>query len=513
MKIVSYIGCLFAFGVMTACNKQLNQLPPSATTTSNFFTNTNDFTQAVSGVYSKLKAYSDQALWMREMRSDNVAITTDGNRDFQGINDFSPNLTTTAFIVGAWDNDFNGVYNANTVLDNLTTKGKNITDSSLARRYGAECRFLRAFYYFDLLRFFGKLPIVSTVLGPNDVAAIPRSSISDVYNFIIADLQYAAANLPASYTGADVGRATSYAAKGLLGLVYLTRSGPTYGMDSGPGLNSNEYDKALAQFNDVINNGPFTFNADFPSIFSYTNENNKEVIFDIQYMSTNNGTDFPSQLVPAAYFSGLGFSGYDNAYGTSTYNVTKNLLQSFRNSAVGAVGGIDKRDTFSIKHGFALSTATPTVLDTTRPFEKKYIDMSRKGTGRADWPINFIVMRITDVMMMKAECILHGATGGTQADVDAIVNKVRARAGVTANLSGVTIPALMEERRREFVGEGLRWDDLIREGMAVTTMNAWIASDSITTIKTVIPQYIIYPVPQAELLAKPGLYTQNDGYY
>lgn len=515
MKILSYICCGFAFALLGSCSKQLDQLPVSATTTVNFYTNTNDFTQAVNGVYSKLKAYSDQALWMREMRSDNVAITTDGNRDFQGINDFSPNLTTTAFIVGAWDNDFNGIYNANSVLDNLTTKGGNITDATLAKRYMAECRYLRAFFYFDLLRYFGKLPIISSALSPAAVAAISRSPVSDVYDFIVADLQYAAANLPASYTGADLGRATSYAAKGMLGLVYLTKSGPTYGIDGGPGINSNEYDKALAQFNDVITNGGFVFNTDFPSIFSYVNENNKEVVFDIQYMSTVNGTDFPSQLVPAAYFSGLGFSGYDNAYGTSTYNVSKNLLQTYRNSAVGSTGGIDKRDTFSIKHGFALLTTTPTVLDTTRPFEKKYIDLTRKGTGRADWPINFIVMRITDVMMMKAECILHGATatGGTQADVDAIVNKVRARAGVTSNLSGVTMAMLMEERRREFVGEGLRWDDLIREGMAVTTMNAWIAGDAITTINPVVPQYIIYPVPQAELLAKPGLYTQNAGYY
>jgi hypothetical protein len=72
---------------------------------------------------------------------------------------------------------------------------------------------------------------------------------------------------------------------------------------------------------------------------------------------------------------------------------------------------------------------------------------------------------------------------------------------------------LMEERRREFIAEGLRWNDLVREGMAVTTMNAWIASDTIPTVRAVIPQYIIYPVPEAEILTKPGLYTQNDGYY
>jgi hypothetical protein len=70
----------------------------------------------------------------------------------------------------------------------------------------------------------------------------------------------------------------------------------------------------------------------------------------------------------------------------------------------------------------------------------------------------------------------------------------------------------MEERRREFVGEGLRWNDLVREGLAVDVMNAWIKSDAITTINPVVANYIIYPVPASEIQTKAGLYTQNPGY-
>ena len=112
--------------------------------------------------------------------------------------------------------------------------------------------------------------------------------------------------------------------------------------------------------------------------------------------------------------------------------------------------------------------------------------------------------------MMKAECILHGSAG-TQADVDAIVNKVRARAGVGA-LSNVDLPTLMAERQREFLGEGLRWNDLVREGLAVTQMNAWRVADGITKINEIVPNYVIYPVPSSELTTAPGLYTQNPGY-
>ena len=71
----------------------------------------------------------------------------------------------------------------------------------------------------------------------------------------------------------------------------------------------------------------------------------------------------------------------------------------------------------------------------------------------------------------------------------------------------------MEERRREFLGEGIRWNDLVREGMAITTMNAWITGDTLSsTISPVIPGFIIYPVPEQEILTAPGLYTQNPGY-
>jgi len=250
---IFFLGLVIAIG---SCNKQLIQTPPSNVSTSSFYTNTNDFLQAVNGVYNRLRAYPDQALWMGEMRSDNVAATSDGNRDWQGINDFSPNLTNTAFIVGAWDNDFNGIYNANTVLNALATQGTNVPDTALRNRFVAECRFLRAFYYFDLLRFYGQLPIVDKVMSPGEVATVKRSPVGDVYNFIISDLQFAISNLPQTYTGTDIGRPTTYSAKGILGLVYMTKSGPTYNVN-GPGLNSNEYDKALQQFNDTIASGIF----------------------------------------------------------------------------------------------------------------------------------------------------------------------------------------------------------------------------------------------------------------
>lgn len=484
-------GYIFLLGLLFAsCSKELDQQPVSSTTTTNFYSTQNDFIQAVNGTYAGLKYYPSQVLWLGEMRSDNINAISDGNRDWQAINDMSPNITAVTFVTQAWQQNFNAVFNANSTLNALATKGSIVTDT-LRTRLTAETRFLRGFYYFQLVKLFGQVPLITQPMQAAEAAKVNRSPVAQVYDTIIADLTYAAENLPASYGAADLGRATSNAAKGILGLVYLTRSGPDYGIN-GPGLNSNEYGKALTLFDEVIASGKYSFLSSYADIFSYTNENNAEVIFDVQYMSSTNGAGFPSHLVPVAYWTSLGISNtYGNGYGASNFAVTNNLKTSY--------GDVDTRKAFNIALTY-----------TAAPFIKKYINTAKKGTNGTDWPINFIVLRYTDILLMKAECILHGAAG-TQGDVDAIVNQVRARAGL-GDVANVTISDLMEERRKEFLGEGLRWNDLIREGLAVSAMNAWITADAVTNVNTVVPNYLIYPVPSTEISASGNLYTQNPGY-
>lgn len=494
MKKLIYFLILGTLTGLSSCSDQLDQQPVSNTTAENFYKNTNDFLQAVNGVYSKLTSYPSQVLWLGDMRSDNLAVIHDGNRDWQGINDFSPNITNTAFISSAWNDNFNGIFNANSVLEALESKGNIITDPAAKTRFTAETRFLRGFYYFQLVRLFGQVPLIDKPKTATEVASIPRSPVADVYQLILSDLQYAAENLPASYTGSDIGRATSYAAKGILGLVYLTRSGPVYG-GNGPGLGLKEYDKALALFDEIIKSGKYELLPDYTSVFSYSNENNKEVIFDVQFMSSSNGAGFPSHLVPVAFWTGQGISNaYGNGYGASNFNISKDLLTSYTSTAE-----TDVRNAFNIQ------------LSYSRPFVKKYIDYSKRGVNGRDWPINFIVLRYADILLLKAECILNGAAG-TQADADLIVNQIRKRAGLSA-IANVTADQLLEERRKEFLGEGIRWNDLVRSGKAVTKMNDWIKSDAITTINTVTNDFIIYPLPAVEISTKAGLYTQNPGYF
>lgn len=479
----------------TSCTKQLDQQPISDLTESSFYSNTNDFLQAVNGVYSKLTSYPSQVLWLGEMRSDNINAIHDGNRDWQGVNDFLPTITTTGFVLDAWRDNFNGIFNANSTLEALKTKGNVITDATLRSRLEGETRFLRAFYYFQLIRLFGPVPLISEPLSAEEVTTVPRSNPEAVYPLIIEDLTFAGENLPTSYDASNLGRATSYAAKALLGLVYLTRSGPSYGI-LGAGLNSNEYDKALALFNEVIASGEFSLLDTYADIFNYDNENNKEVIFDVQFMSSTNGASFPSHLVPVAFWTDQKLSNsYGNGYGASSFQVSNDLRRAYQHSA--GIGK-DVREDFSIR------------LSYKSPFIQKYIDLDKRGRNGRDWSINFIALRYTDVLLMKAECILHGA-GGSSLEALELVNQVRVRAGVPA-LTAIDQDNLLDERRREFLGEGLRWNDLIRFGKAVEAINNWKVADDLSNIQTIDANALIYPVPAEELSVKQGLYTQNPGY-
>jgi hypothetical protein len=494
----NFIGVAIIIALFTSCEKDLDQVPISSATTETFYTSTNDFLQSTNAVYNNLRGYPDRLLNLSETRSDNLyAISEGGVRDWDPINGFQKTLASNPYITEAWASNFNGIYKANVLLDQINTHGNVINESNLRTRFKAEARFLRAFYYFDLVRLFGRVPLTDRPLTAAEATTLERKPVTEVYDLIISDLSFAADSLPEAFTGADLGRATKYSAKAWLALVYMTRSGPTYNID-GPGLGLNEWSKAIGLLNEVIASNRYALVSPYPSIFSFTNENNKEVVFDVQFMTGLNpvlGGTFAWLLTPDTYFQSQGKPIQGSL---QIRPVSNSLLNSYE--------ATDIRKAFNIHGGYVYNG-----VPETRSFIQKYVDISKVPSNRLDWPINFIVMRYTDVLMLKAECILHGAPG-SQAEVDAVVNRVRQRAGV-APLANVNLPQLMEERRREFAGEGLRWHDLVRSGLVETVMNAWIASDDIQhQIQPFQKNYIIYPVPQSELDVQQGLYTQNLGY-
>jgi starch-binding outer membrane protein, SusD/RagB family len=514
-KYFSVIALLLI--IFSSCKKDLNQVPISTATTATFYKQPSDFIQAANAIYNDLRGYPDRLMELSEVRSDNIyPSNNDVGRDHDPINNFAPNIASNTYVEEAWRANFNGIFRANILLEQIVKNGSNVGSVQLATRLEAEAKFLRAFFYFDLVKYFGKVPLIDHPVSAAEANTIGRSSVDSVYKLIISDLQFAIANLPANYSGAfpsyssiDVGRATKYAAEATLAKVYMTRSGPTYGI-SGPGLGLNEWNFALPLLQDIISNGPFVFNPNpytFPvpatGIFSYSNQipgytsGNREAILDVMYITqagSGLGATYPWVLVPQDYFS---------AYAT---------LNANSNSA-GALGAPSVSDDLVNSYAATDTRKTPFIHTTkygsvTEPFFRKYLDTTQLPStkNRFDWGINFIAIRYTDILLLKAECILHGAPG-TQADVDAIVNQVRARAGL-APIANVTLSQLFDERRRELAGEGSRWFDLQRSGNLVTIMNAWIAVEdaAIHKMNAVTAKDIIYPVPQSQLDAAPGLY-------
>ncbi|RAV28507.1 RagB/SusD family nutrient uptake outer membrane protein [Sinomicrobium soli] len=482
--------------VLSSCENELDQTPISEIGSDDYYNTVEEYEIAVNGVYSTLKTYPNFQFYLSEVRSDNMySVTQTGVRDYEPINNFFVNLSPNSIIGDHWNSNFEGIYRANDFLSKLDETI--VTDEETYQRMEGEARFLRAFFYFDLVRTYGGVPVLDRPYSPIETLEIGRSPVSEVYDFIIGDLEDAIALLPESYPASEEGKVTSWAAKAILGEVYLTRSGPAYGIE-GPGMDSGEYDLALGLFNDIINNGPFGFVDDYSSIFGYDNENNEEIVFDIEFISggVGAGGEYQSLTVPNGYLV-VNEVGFPN--GEDRKPVATGLINAYEEG--------DIRRGFNILEGYTDQNGNfiPS------PFYVKFIDLEYSGQDRFDWGLNYPVVRYTDILMMKAEAVLMGGTGD-QSEVDHIVNMVRGRAGL-GDVSGVDIDMLLEEKRKEFACESKRWYDLVRTGKVVDVINGWIPGEDIQDRMNLMDaNQIIYPIPSAQMTVKEGLYDQNPGY-
>jgi hypothetical protein len=509
MKKYIYLMAGAVLFALTSCTDELNQLPLSQGTIENFYATPGDFAQARNATYSVAfhgagtYGYANRVLNLSETRSDNLLATTTASRDWEGINSFYTSISSNTYVKEAYTSNYNAIYKANQLLEKLAEKGDAIfTNPADKAAMAAEARFLRAFCYFDLIRWFGRVPLIDRTMTVQEASKVGRTPVTEIYDLIISDLNLAIADLSPTYDAANFGRVTKYGAKSLLGLVYMTRSSPKYGID-GAMLGLNEWDKAYKELNDIKISGLYTFGTDYATIFKTEGLANKENVLTIPYtqnISTPVGGNFMVEVGYEPYFASVNLSAQGSL---EAKPISKGFLNMFATD--------DKRKIAGIATSYTVASGTYKG-DYTEPVFKKYIDATRYGNGREDWGVDFMVTRYTDVLMLMAECTLHGG-GGTQADVDAIVNQVRTRAGVPANAVNINLDQLFDERRKEFFSEGTRWFDLIRSGKAVTIMNAWrIAEDTGNKIRVIDNNSLLYPIPLQELLAVPGLYDQNPGY-
>lgn len=513
MKKIILTSITIAALVVSSCHKDLDQLPLSTTTADNFFASTVDFEQALVGVYSTAfhgtygdnYGYPNRVLNLSETRSDNLYAITSASRDWEGINNFFSSITVNGLVEEAYIVNYNSIYKANLLLQKIDEKADEFfNDPADIDQMIAETRFLRAFCYFDLVRYFGRVPLIDAPISPQEAANVGQASVTELYNFIIADLEAAIDVLEPVED--NNGRVNQYWAKSLLGLVYMTRSSPDYGRNGElPGLGTNDWQAAYDALEDVYLSGAYAFEDSIENIYNYEGAANTENIIFIPYADINEGVggSWISTVTSDQYFSYLGMNSSQG--GIEERPVSNTFADSFDPA--------DKRYQFGIIDTFTVADDGDRYAGyfSPDPIMIKFADPTRYGSGRTDWGVDFPVIRFTDVMMMMAECQLRGASGSLV--VDDVINDVRERAGLARDAAGSTLDDLFEERRKEFFNEGKRWFDLYRSGDAITTMEQWRAdNDQENRVNDIKVGYLIYPIPQREFNTAPGLYTQNRDY-
>lgn len=454
------------------CSDFVNLTPQDVITVGGYYKTESDIQGALIGTYASLRPVYNAYFQYTELPSDNTR-TINPSEASSGALDKLNWVTNFAPIASGWASAYTVIAGANITLKHAD-EVKYTNPASKTQIIG-EAKFLRALMYFNLVRFFGDVPLVLTELTTQaDALALIRNPTSEVYAQIEKDLIEAQDVLPEAYTGPNLGRATSGAAKALLGKVYLQQK---------------KWAEAETKLAEVVNSGRYQLLADINKVFGVGNDNNAEIVFACQYQSTANGegNTFSYSFAPASGATAV--SGGSNNLGTKDLN--------------------DAFETGDLRKDFLVSTGTGTQQ---AYYTKKFVyNVLSLNEGDNDWP----VIRYADVLLMYAEALNNN--GKTAQALDQ-VNAVRGRAGLT-DKKGLTANstqlAIEQERRVELCYEGHRWHDLIRWGKAISTMVAfkakYTADDPANANMTPDDYRILFPVPQIETFLNPKL-GQNPGY-
>jgi len=478
MKNIGII-LLAAIG-LSSCNK-LAENPKSIIVANQFYQTPNDAISAVTAVYSSLNTdpggdfpmYGRQLYFMADAATDDE---TEGNAasnaDVRAMGSITY-IANNNRIQANWTQHYMGINWANVAIDNISTMQ---LDTTLKNRLVRESKFIRALLYFNLVRFFGDVPLVLHQAGDISQTTVIRTPAAGVYKQIIADLTDAE-NLPVSYSGNDIGRATSGAAKTLLAKVYLTQK---------------DWKDASSKCLEVIN-GPYGYAlfSNFADVFNKSAKNGKEHIFSVQFLS-NSGANNSRDRIMTDVFSG--FSSKVPPDLPADSSIYKAYLP----------GDTRKGVTY-------YSTLTNPATGLPYKFSflglRKFVDTTQLLTSIEDG-INFPVLRYADVLLMYAEAVNEDQ--GTPTDAAyAAINQVRERAHIHDLTTGLSQSdfrdSVYQERRLEFVQEGQRWFDLARTGRVVSAIGKVAAKKAVSTKNS------LFPIPQAEINVNPNV-TQNPGW-
>lgn len=478
---------------LTACSDSfLEKLPTDSTVEENFYKTPEDAYEGLVSVYDALQVDYDgftNYIIISEIVSDNCYSGGGTGDADNGLDVFRPRFDAFAPI---WKKYFMAIYRANVLLSKLDDVDWG-TDTELKTRYEAEARFLRAYFYFDLVRMFGNVPLITEPLSA-DQYYVPQAEPADVYKVIAEDLKFAIENLAAtsfaSIPTSEYGRANKWGAEGLLARVYLYYT-DYYKTTDLAGVFTRA--QVRTYVDDLIQNSGFGLVDDFSRLWraanpSFIGENNKETVWAIKYTykAFNDANKYDgSRWQVMVGLRSASSPPYGLGWGVGP--VSQKLWDAYSTA--------DKRRNASIisVQAEGITLAAKDQRQNTGFFWKKYIPYANADGNNAttDLGANFqndnfedyIVVRYSDVLLMAAE--LHLSEGGDITKAQTYFDQVRKRGfGVTTgaiddatynanygrDLSGANAKSIiMDERRFELALEGHRYWDLIRQGMDVAS--------------------------------------------
>ncbi|MES2646388.1 MAG: RagB/SusD family nutrient uptake outer membrane protein [Bacteroidota bacterium] len=514
IKYVIAVALLLSVG---ACKKTLDLEidNPNRIDEITFWKTPEDALMGINAVYGNFyRSGSPGSRWVpyyMDVRSDDGYSTSPWN-ELRSIS--ALNITQYSFEVNydTWWHHWRGIFRANQVIANVP--GIEM-DAVLRDRYVAEAMFIRALYYYNLVTIWGSIPLILEPSEPSDKPSqVPEEA---VWAQIEKDLTEAAAALPLSYTGEEIGRATSGAAYALLGRVHLQQK---------------EYQPAITALEWLIT-GPgqalYDLVPNYADNFRHTTENNKESVFEVQFKMRpeNGGDDGPTSNVGTSRppFFAPPVHGFNDA------NMHRWVVHEFlrepaangqRDPRLAVTALYDSTDPrgpdFTQVYGSSFTSKNYDAGIKNRVWYHKYLDdyFRINEFEVFNSPINYRIIRFADVLLMYAEAL--NALGRT-AEAYAPVDRVRERAGMTKlsvsrpGLNQVQFQQQLEhERITELTGEGLRWNDLARWGY-------FDDAAKLAILKARDPEFENFqigrnkymPIPQSELDINPNL-VQNPNW-
>jgi starch-binding outer membrane protein, SusD/RagB family len=511
--LITAIAIVFLF---TACDKEfLDRYPLDQEVSSNFYQTEDDAKQALIAVYDVLGYQSTPGvswapfLTMSDILSDDSYAGGADANDGMDENEFNTyNIPTTSLIAHSiWLKNYVGIYRANLLLEKIDEID---ASDEFKTRVIAECKFLRAYFYFEQVRFFENIPLLTaTIKGPSEYGQ-EQNTPAEVYNQIALDLVEAAADLPEVISPIEAGRVSKWAAKALLARVYLFYNG-VYNADLNAGGTAINKAAALAHLEELINTSGHDLLEDYSMNFKLDGENGIESVFEISHGDTPPWWDWNyvrgGEGNLAAQMQGPRVTGSQNwNRGWSFGTVSQKLVNDM---------GDDPRVASTILFESELDGSLVKGYQHTGYYSKKYSSDAEHwgadGQFELNRTCNFRVIRFSDVLLMAAEM----GSGNAQQYLD----RVRARVGLPS------VPAtpenIFKERRLELSLEGIRYFDVIRRGMAYASQELTVVGlrginyegDQQIFDHTFNPANRGFlPIPQTEVDLSGGLFRQNDGY-